>query len=139
MNDFNQSSNQTGEGFEEYKDMPISLASFISQKMAMKQSAAVEKEVPAFDPHKMMVNKFKMEKGEEVEPIEAVKWPEKEVKALEDFCKQHGILGFNCGRMSPLAALAMLKSKLGIIDAPLEERVPYGYQKMGGEKTVLHG
>jgi len=62
-----------------------------------------------------------------------IEWPEEEIKVLESFCLKHGIVGFDCGRMSPLAALSLLKSKLGVIDAPLEERFPYG------NKIVLHG
>ena len=38
---------------------------------------------------------------------------EDDVKELEDFCLKHGIVGFNCGRMNPKAALQMLKSKIG--------------------------
>ena len=77
-------------------------------------------------------------------------WPEKDIKALSDFCKKNGIMGFDCGRMSPIAALALLKRKLGIIDNPLSERVPFGdkkpinnpgypYLTMVHKKNVLHG
>ena len=68
-----------------------------------------------------------------------IEWPANEVKALEEFCLKHGVVGFSCGRMSPSAALAFLKTKLGIVDAPLEERTPYGYSKIGGGKSILHG
>ena len=70
-----------------------------------------------------------------------IQWREKDIKALEDFCKEHGIEGFSCGYMSPVAALAMLKNKLGIIDNPTEER-PIGYEqiiKSGGHKVLLKG
>lgn len=84
-----------------------------------------------FDPYKMMVNKKKSENGEPVDVSDVIKWPEKDLKALNDFCKKYNILGFNCGKMSPIAALSMLKSQLGIVDAPLEERIPLGYEKRG--------
>ena len=41
---------------------------------------------------------------------------EEDVKELEDFCEKHAIVGFNCGRMNPKAALQMLKSKMGVIE-----------------------
>jgi len=77
-------------------------------------------------------------------------WPEKDIKALSEFCKKYKILGFNCGNMSPVAAIALLKRKLGIMDNPLSERVPFGdkksinnpeypYLTMVHKKNVLHG
>ena len=42
-------------------------------------------------------------------------FPEKDILELEEFCKSHGIIGFNCGRMNPKAALQMLKSRLGVV------------------------
>jgi hypothetical protein len=70
-----------------------------------------------------------------------IQWREKDIKALEDFCKLHGIEGFRCGYMSPVAALAMLKNKLGIVDNSSEER-PIGYEqfmKSDGHKVLLSG
>ena len=77
-------------------------------------------------------------------------WPAKDIKALADFCKKNNILGFDCGRMSPIAALALLKRKLGWVDNPLSERVPfdgkksinnpgYPYITMVQKKTIMHG
>jgi hypothetical protein len=86
-----------------------------------------------FDPHAVMVNRKKMESGNGQVTTPSVSWPEQDIKTLEDFCKQHGIIGFNCGRMSPIAALCLLKSKLGIVDNnPLEQRY-------NGQKTLLKG
>jgi hypothetical protein len=42
-------------------------------------------------------------------------FPQSDIDELESFCKAHGILGFNCGRMNPKAALQMLKGKLGVL------------------------
>jgi hypothetical protein len=39
-----------------------------------------------------------------------------DIEELQEFCKQYGILGFNCGTMPPKTALRMLKSKLGITE-----------------------
>jgi hypothetical protein len=84
-----------------------------------------------FDPYKMMVNKKVSDEGAPIDTSNTIKWPEEDVKALEDFCLKYGIVGYNCGRMSPVAALSMLKSQFGIVDKPLEERVPAGYEKLG--------
>ena len=76
-------------------------------------------------------------------------WPVKDVKALADFCRKNNILGFDCGRMSPIAALALLKKKIGMSDNPLTERIPfdgkrsinnpsYPYLTMVQKKTLLH-
>jgi hypothetical protein len=64
-----------------------------------------------------------------------IKWPEAEVKALADFCSKHGIV-VEHGHMSPSATLAYLKRKMGIEDAPLEERTPYSTRNL---KSILHG
>lgn len=106
------------------------------------------KPVNGFDPYKVMLNK---KNGEEA-PLNVSKWPEKDLKALQDFCKENGVVGFNTGRMPPVVALAMLKDQMGLKNVPL---VPTGYQKMGSNatynphypyesainnnKTVLHG
>ncbi len=42
-------------------------------------------------------------------------FPQSDIDELESFCKAHGILGFNCGRMNPKAALQMLKGKRGVL------------------------
>jgi len=39
---------------------------------------------------------------------------EDDVKELQKFCNEHGILGVNFGRMNPRAALNMLRGKMGI-------------------------
>jgi hypothetical protein len=84
-----------------------------------------------FDPYQAMLNRKKVDDGEPVDTSNVVKWPEKDVKALEDFCAKYAVLGFNCGKMSPIAALAMLKNMMGIVEGPLEDRVPAGYEKRG--------
>jgi hypothetical protein len=85
-----------------------------------------------FDPHKLMMKKKDILDGNVFEPEQ--KWPEKDIKTLEEFCKKYGIVGFNCGRMSPIAALSLLRQNLGIVD---EERSTYS-QTMK-QKTLLMG
>ena len=126
MNDFNQSETQLSLGFEEYPDLKTSIIPDFNQIVSKK----VETIKGNFDPYKLMVKKKEVDSGEVQDETPKQVWPEKDIKALEDFCKQYGILGFNCGRMSPIAALAFLKQKMGIADGPLEERIPYGYEKV---------
>lgn len=123
MSDFNQTNQANLPGFEEYTDMPHSLIPDFNQVVA--------KKFGGFDPHAIMVKKKEVDSGAVEDTTPKQTWPEQDVKTLEDFCAKHGILGFNCGRMSPIAAMAMLKQKIGIIDGPLEERMPFGYEKLG--------
>jgi hypothetical protein len=113
---------------EEFPSLP-DFSNFMAQRIANKTKDLT----PKFDPHNLMVKKHKETTGET--PIDTPKfeWPEGDMKALNDFCEQNGIMGFNCGKMHPTAALAMLKSKVGNYkDVPLTERVPFGYEKAGG-------
>jgi hypothetical protein len=64
-----------------------------------------------------------------------ITWPETEVRALAEFCAKHGIM-VEHGHMSPSVTLAYLKRKMGIEDAPLEERIPYSNRNL---KPILHG
>jgi len=140
MNDTNQSQPNLP-GFEEYPDMKHNLLPDFGQ--------IIQKNVDkgTFDPHSLMVKKKEINSGEIADNISVKKWPEKDIKSLEDFCKKHGIVGFDCGLMSPVAALAMIKQRLGVVDGSLEERVPYGYKKMNinsnttntNEKVLLNG
>ena len=43
-------------------------------------------------------------------------YDENDVKALEKFCNEHGILGVNFGRMNPRAALNMLRGRMGYVE-----------------------
>ena len=125
---------------ESYSELPIDFSTFVDNKLRTIKNMENR---TSFDPYQVMLNKKKINDGEMVEMPETVNWPKKDIKALDDFCKEHSILGFNCGRMSPIAAIAFLKSKLGIVDSvSLEERVPYGYTKIGqssSKPSILHG
>lgn len=123
----------------EYSELPLDFATFINNKMSLKK--AMGNTSPCgFDPYQAMINKKKLEAGE-ISELPVTKWPTQDVKALEDFCSKNGIVGFNSGRMSPIAALAFLKNKMGIVDSTLEERIPYGYMKMkeNNKTSILHG
>lgn len=135
MNDFNQSETQMLPGFEEYQTLNSGLLPSMVNSVASQPQAAPN----GFDPFKTMMQKKAIENGEVVPPsdLPVQRWPEKDTKALEEFCTKHGIVGFNCGRMSPIAALAFLKNHLGIVDAPLEERVPNGYTRLTPYSDVM--
>jgi len=128
--------------FEEYPDLPTN---FPDYNQLLTQRVSSIKQTNGFDPHKLMVQKKKMESGEIESNIPSKLWPEKDIKILEDFCETHGIIGYNCGKMNPIAALCMLKQTMGIVEGPLEKRVPYGYQQMNSvdnnvkKKTLLKG
>jgi len=121
------------EEIDDYQPKFVKMPDFnqmIAQKLSPSPSTSNN---TGFDPHKLMVNKKKSEDSMEMPVIH--QWPENEVQALEDFCKQHGLVGISCGRMSPIAALAMLKNKMGIIDTtPLEQRYD-----IENKKSLLKG
>jgi len=125
MSDINQNNQPALPGFEEYPEMTTSVMPDYNQLLSKKVSSVKS----GFDPHALMVKKKDVNSGEIQDNTPTQTWPERDVKILEDFCTKHGILGFNCGRMSPIAAMAMLKQSMGIVDGPLEERVPLGYSK----------
>jgi hypothetical protein len=60
----------------------------------------------------MLVKKRKQQDNPMEIPV--MEYDSKDIKALEEFCKSHGIFGFNFGRMHPRAALSMLRSKMGL-------------------------
>jgi len=122
---------QTNFEFEEYPDLNVDLTAQLLNTKRIESTKSVNE----FDPYQTMIQKKKMESGE----IPIQKWPEKDIKALETFCKDHVLIGISCGRMSPVAVIALLKQKLGIIDEKLEERVPYGYQRIKESKKILFG
>lgn len=143
---------------EEFEDLSSRLPDFqtaIAQRIAQRhQNTSAPQPEGKFDPYKIMVQKKEQETAP-IDPVSIPKWPEKDVKALEDYCRRMGIVGFNCGRMHPIAALAKLRQELGddYTDVPLEERVPQGYEKLGTpgygptypysqamqKKQILHG
>jgi len=75
---------------------------------------------PAFDPYQMLLRRKQRE--EDPHSFPTVEYDQNDIKELEEFCKQYNILGFNCGKMTPKAALNMLKNKLGIITEKTENK-----------------
>lgn len=93
-----------------------------------------------FDPYKSMLIKRQQDDGSKpIDTSDTIKWPEADIKKLQDFCAQYVIVGFNCGRMSPLAALSMLKAKLGVVDGIPSESAAYSAKNRYGDKFLLKG
>ncbi len=83
--------------------------------MSMQRPTATR--VPDFDPVALMTKKKQQQ--EDPTNIPVVSHDVNDINELESFCRKYGIIGFNCGRMSPRAALRMLKMRMGI---PNEEK-----------------
>jgi hypothetical protein len=82
--------------------------------------------------HAMMIKRHKQQNNGEISLPPEVKYADDDIKQLEDFCRQHGIFGFNCGSMHPRLALKMLKSKMGVVDIE-------NYNKSNNSKNLLLG
>jgi hypothetical protein len=65
-----------------------------------------------FDPYKVLLKKKVSQDNNELPPVMSIDF--NDLYELQEFCKQHNIIGFNCGRMNPKFALKMLKSKMGL-------------------------
>jgi len=144
--------------FESINSRIPDLGAALAQRIAAKKADESGTTLPppgTVDPYQLMIQKKRGETAE-INPTEIQKWPEESEKKLQDYCTKMGIVGFNSGRMHPLAALAMLKKQYGddYTNVPLEERVPGGYEKLGTpsgygpnypysqamqKKQILHG
>jgi len=85
--------------------------------------------VLGFDPADLMT-KRKQQQDNPQDPT-VMEYDSEDIAELESFCRMHGILGFNCGRMSPKSALRMLKSRMG---ASLDDNI-----SKVNKKHILHG
>ena len=71
----------------------------------------------AHDPiYAMMVRRKKQLDNPDTPLPSELKYQDTDIMELEEFCRTHGILGFNCGNMNPKTALKILKGKMGIKD-----------------------
>ena len=116
----------------------------LPQGMMPQVIAAPPAPAGGFDPYKTMLMKKESDDGSKpIDTTNTIKWPEEDIRKLEEFCKQYGIVGFSCGRMSPMAALALLKAKLGVVDGIPSENVLYSakhrYGDQFNQKTLLKG
>jgi len=143
--------------FEDINSKVPDLSSALSQRIVAKQTNINGANPPpgTVDPYQLMLQK---KRGETVEinSETTIKWPEEDVKKLQNYCSKMGVHGFNSGNMPPLVALALLKKQFGddYTGVPLEDRIPEGYEKRGTlsgygpnypyidalkKKQILHG
>ena len=135
---------------EEFPTLP-GFDNLLQQRIAQKNAPLPPPSTA--DPYNLMLQR---KKGEikEIDPVTIQKWPEEDVKELEDYCRRNGIVGF-ASRMNPKLALMQLKRQVGDYSGvALEDRVPEGYEKVGtpnkygpgypysaavAKKQILHG
>jgi hypothetical protein len=64
-------------------------------------------------------------------------------KELNEFCNQHGIIGFNCGNMPPKVALEILKNRIGDVKHVVKNLESQGYEivekSYKSRKQLLNG
>ena len=104
-----------------------SIGSGMFGAMSMQRPTATK--VLDFDPVALMA-KRKQQQDTPHNPT-VMEYDGEDILELQNFCQSHGILGFNCGRMSPKSALRMLKSRMGV---PLDDNI-----SNGSKKQILHG
>lgn len=132
-------SDETTNRFTEF-DVMAALHQRIAEKKAGASSAQSSTGQGNLDPYQLMLKRKDANVENAMAPIQT--WPEEDIKKLEEFCQQHGIMGFNCGHVSPLAALALLKNKLGVIDQATKTEgygLNYPYTTALQKKQLLKG
>ena len=139
---------------EEFPTLP-GFDNLLQQRIIQKAASASGPLPPAgtADPYQLMVKRKQAETAP-ADPSTIQKWPEEDVKELEDYCKRNGIMGF-ASRMNPKLALMQLKRQVGDYSGvALDDRIPEGYEKIGtpnkygpgypyssavAKKQILHG
>ena len=109
----------------------------VTQRILTAASPAVT-QPGAFDPYKAMLMKKQVDDGKPVDTSNVVKWPNADIKQLEDFCMRMGIVGFKTS-LPPIVALGMLKSKLGVLIPSPVEVIVGRYEDRMNQKTLLKG
>ena len=94
--------------------------------MVMRQHSAPATSINGFDPYQAMLRRKQSNVSDESGYInaEVQQYDAKDIQALEEFCQQYGIMGFNFGKMNPKAALRMIKGKKGVRDEPTTPTTP---------------
>jgi hypothetical protein len=118
--------------FEDINSRIPDLNSALSARIAAKKGITVTPPPGTVDPYRMMLQrKRKMDSGD-LEPGPIMRWPEEDVKALQEYCEKMGIVGFN-STLHPRIVLAQLKRQFGenYSGVPLDERIPNGFEKAG--------
>ena len=92
--------------------------------MVMRQQSAPTPSINGFDPYQAMLRRNQSNVSDDIGYInaEVQQYDVKDIQALEKFCQQYGIMGFNFGKMNPKSALRMLKGKMGIVDEKVNNK-----------------
>lgn len=107
-------------GFEDWPAIGLS-GMQMAAKMGSITSARVgirkndDMSLDGFDPYQAMLKRKKHQEEplaheDPVIPLHN----QRDIQALEEFCRQYGIIGYNCGTMNPKVALQFLKRKMGV-------------------------
>ncbi len=90
----------------------------LQSMMVMRQQSAPVSSINSFDPYQAMLRRKQSNVSNEGGYInaEVEQYDPKDIQALEEFCQQYGIMGFNFGKMNPKSTLRMLKNKMGIVE-----------------------
>jgi hypothetical protein len=96
----------------------------LQSMMVMRQQSAPVSSINSFDPYQAMLRRKQSNVSNEGGYInaEVEQYDPKDIQALEEFCQQYGIMGFNFGKMNLKSALRMLKGKMGIIDEKVSNK-----------------
>ncbi len=128
------------EELDTFRELP-DIGTMLAQRLAQRGVTANGSLPPpgTIDPYEVIMARKKAElsgtpvKQPDLPPVQ--QWPEEDVKALEDYCKRMGIMGF-ATRINPKIALMQLKRQMGDYSGvPLEDRIPEGYEKVGTKNT----
>ena len=92
--------------------------------MVMRQQSTPTPSINGFDPYQAMLRRNQSNVSDESSYInvEVQQYDVKDIQALEEFCQQYGIMGFNFGKMNPKSALRMLKGTMGIVDEKVNNK-----------------
>lgn len=100
---------------DDWSTINPSMLAGLASMGAMQSQVMAKSNSSGFDPYQTMLSRKKRQEDPFTDQEPTIKQHDTDdVKALEEFCQQYGILGFNCGTMSPRAALMFLKSKMGV-------------------------
>ena len=127
------------EELDTFREMP-GIGQILQQRLAAKGMTSGPLPPPGtVDPYEVMMARKRAalsgEPANQPGPPPVQKWPEEDVKALEDYCAKMGIVGL-ATRMNPKIALMQLKQQMGDYSGvPLEDRIPEGFEKIGTKNT----
>lgn len=100
---------------DDWPSMNSNMFASMANMGAMQTRVMAKSNDSGFDPYQTMLNRKKRQEDPIADQEPVVKHHDNDdIKALEEFCQQYGILGFNCGTMNPKAALMFLKAKMGV-------------------------